>query len=99
MNIKEKLTVLGFDEIYNYSFYSQNDAKNCGLDPDIHYEPANPMNPDQNYIRASLIPNILKNIRENLKHFSDIRIFEIGKIYKRNGKNTVEKNNLIIIYY
>ena len=79
--IKNKISSLGFDEMYNYSFYSQADADACGLGRIAHLELKNPMNPNQKYIRISLAPNILKNIHENLKNFESFKIFEIGKAY------------------
>ena len=33
---------------------------------------------DHNFLRASLLPGILKNIGENAKHFDSFRLFEIG---------------------
>jgi len=72
---------MGYDEMYNYSFYSEIDAKNCALDGIKHFELSSPMNPDQKYVRVSLIPNILKNIKTNLKNFESLNIFEIGKVY------------------
>jgi len=33
------------------------------------------------YLRPSLIPNLLKNVRDNLKFFKEIKIFELGKIF------------------
>ncbi len=91
---------MGYDEMYNYSFYSEIDAKNCALDgvhpmdyvasqqpPKAvvhgvkHFELSSPMNPDQKYVRVSFVPNILKNIKTNLKNFESLNIFEIGKVY------------------
>ena len=37
-----------------------------------------PIAADQNLLRASLLPGILKNIRDNAKHFDSFRLFEIG---------------------
>ncbi|HRY82083.1 MAG TPA: phenylalanine--tRNA ligase subunit beta [Candidatus Moranbacteria bacterium] len=79
--IKKALLGFGYDEMYNYSFYSRMDADNCGLDGIKHFELANPMNPDQQFVRVSLIPNMLKNIKTNLKIFEAFKIFEIGKVY------------------
>lgn len=79
--IKENLAGLGFDEMYNYSFYSEKDVNGCGLGEIKHLELANPQNPDQKYVRASLIPNIIKNVYENLKNFQEFRLFEIGRVY------------------
>lgn len=95
--IQDILTGLGFDEVYNYSFYGENDADKCGLGNAKHLELSNPMNPDQKYVRISLIPNILKNIYENLKYFENIRIFEEGRVYLlKNNKFPEEKRMLVI---
>jgi phenylalanyl-tRNA synthetase beta chain len=79
--IKNILAGKGFSEVYNYSFYSARDAGLSQLASIKHLELENPMNPDQELMRVSLIPNILKNIRENLKRYTDFLIFETGKVY------------------
>lgn len=84
--IQDVLTGMGYDEVYNYSFYSKADAEKCRLKNAKHFELANPMNPDQELVRVSLIPNILKNIKENLKHFGEFGIFEEAKVYSPEEK-------------
>ncbi|MFZ2975874.1 MAG: phenylalanine--tRNA ligase subunit beta [Candidatus Moraniibacteriota bacterium] len=86
----------GFDEMYNYSFYSELDAKNCALDGVKHFELSSPMNPDQKYVRVSLVPNILKNVKTNLKNFESLNIFEIGKTYYPNN-NAVEEKRMLVM--
>jgi phenylalanyl-tRNA synthetase beta chain len=80
-NLRDMMTALGFSEMLNYSFYSKEDIEKCGLGVEGHFEVANPMNPDQQYMRMSLIPGILKNVELNLKNFDKFSIFEIGRIY------------------
>ena len=94
--LKNMLANFGFDEMYNYSFYSRRDAEVCGLDGIKHYEIANPMNPDQELVRSSLIPNLLKNVRQNLKHFESFNLFEIGRVYYPNNNQTEEKRILTL---
>jgi phenylalanyl-tRNA synthetase beta chain len=94
-NIKKFLANTGYDEMYNYSFYSAKDVSNCALNAKAHLELANPMNPDQQFVRTSLIPGILKNIKTNLKHFESFNLFEIGKVYYDN-KNIEERRILVI---
>ena len=86
----------GFDEMYNYSFYSQMDANNCGLDGIKHFELSSPMNPDQKYVRVSLVPNILKNVKTNINNFESFNIFEIGKVYWPNN-NAVEEKRMLVM--
>jgi phenylalanyl-tRNA synthetase beta chain len=87
---------LGYDEVYNYSFYSEKDTRNCGLDAKKHLELARPMNPDQQFVRVSLVPNILKNIKEDLKYYSNIQIFEEGRVYSP-GKDAFPKEERILV--
>lgn len=93
---REKMIGLGFNEIYNYSFYSQEDANRCGLEKIKHFKLANPMNPEQEMVRVSLAPNILRNVRQNLKHFEEFNIFEIGRTYQPNKNTIIEKRKLIM---
>jgi len=93
--LRDILIGSGFSEAMNYSFYSQSDIEKCGLDIKDHFEVANPMNPDQQYMRTSLIPGILKNVELNLKNFEKFSIFEIGRKYRDEKKNIpVEKTVL-----
>lgn len=72
----------GFSEVYNYSFYSALDAERARLPIEKHYELANPLNPDQRYIRVSLVPNLLSNVFENAKHFDTVSLVENGRAYE-----------------
>ena len=56
------LAGLGFSEVMNYSFYGADDIAKCNLKIEDHIEVANPLSPDQQYLRRSLVPNILKNV-------------------------------------
>ncbi|KAG4306103.1 hypothetical protein PORY_000091 [Pneumocystis oryctolagi] len=54
---------------------------------------ANPKSSDYQIIRTSLIPGLLKTIRENKKHPLPIKIFEISDIVlKNNDEETLCKN-------
>jgi phenylalanyl-tRNA synthetase beta chain len=44
-------------------------------------EVENPLSSDFQYLRPSLIPNLLKDVEKNQKSFPEIRIFELGKIF------------------
>ncbi len=79
--VREMAAAQGFTEVHNYSFIGQDQALTFGLPQDV--ELANPIASDQHLMRASLLPGILKNVNENLKHFDSFRLFEIGSaIYK-----------------
>lgn len=95
-NLKNILVSQGFSEIYNYSFYSQRDAGLAQLGSIKHLELANPQNPDQALMRVSLVPNILKKIRENLKNFREFHIFEIGHVYWPNSGTLPDEKEMLV---
>jgi len=76
---------LGFSEVYNYSFLSEEAAQAFGMAPGAHLRVANPIASDQALMRRSLLPGLWKNLTENAKHRESFRIFEIGlEIHRRD---------------
>ena len=73
---------LGFDEVYNYSFYGKKELNNCLMTEAGHVKLLNYLSEDQTLLRTSLVPNLLKNLQLNIKSFPEIRIYEIGRTYK-----------------
>ena len=94
--IKGYLAGAGFSETYNYSFYSIGDANNIELGNEKHIELQNPINPEQALMRKSLVPGILKNIKENLKNYKEIEIFEIGRTYLPRENALPEEKNMLV---
>jgi len=82
--VREMAAAQGFTEVYNYSFLTEDQARTFGLETDV--EIANPIAADQRLMRASLLPGILKNIHDNLRHFDAFRLFEIGREIHKDGE-------------
>ncbi|MBZ9572602.1 phenylalanine--tRNA ligase subunit beta [Patescibacteria group bacterium] len=82
-NIKDILKEAGFSEVYNYSFIGEKEKGIFGWRERELVELENPISSFNKYLRPSLIPNLLRNIKENLKYFDEIKLFELGKIFKR----------------
>jgi len=80
-NCRNILKERGFSEVYNYSFISEKDKGIFSWQDEELLEVLNPMSIFNKYMRPSLIPNLLKNIKENLKNFDEIKIFEVGKTF------------------
>ncbi len=78
--IRDNFVSLGYTETYNYSFYSERDAQSSRLDVEKHFFLENPLNADQALVRRSLIPGLLRNVAFNLKRFSNVQLFECGKV-------------------
>jgi phenylalanyl-tRNA synthetase beta chain len=70
--VREMAAAQGFTEIYNYSFLAEGSAQTFG------FNPLELVQTDQNILRPSLLPGVLKNIADNARHFDTFRFFEIG---------------------
>jgi len=82
--VRDVLVDLGFTEVYNYSFVSEESVRAFGFAPETHLRVSNPIASDQALMRASLLPGLWRNMQENSKHREVFRIFEIGlEIHKR----------------
>jgi phenylalanyl-tRNA synthetase beta chain len=95
--IKTIFEGFGFTEVYNFSFVGENDLKKLGIKSKDYLELENPLSLDLKYLRRDLLINLLKNVKDNLKSFAGkegIKIFEIGKIYRRETKQLKEEKML-----
>jgi len=96
---KDILKEAGFSEVYNYSFFSAKDAEIFKYNSQDLIEIENPVSSDYQYLRTSLIPNLLKNIEKNFRNFPEIKIFEIGKIFfkeqKTKNKEEVKEKRML----
>jgi phenylalanyl-tRNA synthetase beta chain len=84
---KNILKEAGFTEVYNYSFISEREAKIFNYKKRDLSEIENPTSFDFQYLRPSLIPNLLKNVQKNQSNFKEIKIFELGKVFIPLEKN------------
>lgn len=76
---------LGFTEVVNYSFYSKEIMRKCGLAEEKHLKILNYLSEDQTHLRLSMIPPILKTLAKNTRAFEITRIFEFGRTYEETG--------------
>ena len=87
--LRNILVGMGFDEVYNYSFYSAQIIDEIGSDKEKHLKLSNPLSPDQQYLRASLIQGLVKNAKKNSKNFPEFKIFEIGRVFNPEEKKKI----------
>jgi phenylalanyl-tRNA synthetase beta chain len=83
--VKDVLVSLGFTEVYNYSFLSKEDIENFGFEKEA-IEIENPASAFYQFLRPSLIPGLIKNVQKNQAEFSEMKIFEIGKVFKNKDE-------------
>jgi len=72
---------LAMTEVYNYSFNSEAQIKKVGLLLAEHIKVANPLSSQTEFMRTSLLPNLLENVVTNERFFEDIKIFEAGSVF------------------
>ncbi|MGC4053718.1 MAG: phenylalanine--tRNA ligase subunit beta [Paludibaculum sp.] len=84
--VRELVAAQGFTESYNYSFLSEDAARQFHFEPGDHLRVINPISSEQSLMRLSLLPGIHRNIVENAKRFEEFRLFEIGNEIHRRGR-------------
>jgi phenylalanyl-tRNA synthetase beta chain len=85
LDLRRLVAAQGFTEVMNHSFVSEEILRELDLSPDDHLKVLNPIAAGQERMRASLIPGIIRNIRENSRYLSQFRLFEIGFQIHRLG--------------
>ncbi len=80
--IKNYLSCQGFNEIYNNSLISINQIKSSLLEESEHLKLQNSLSQDFEYLRTSLVPSILQNIKNNQgKSDEPFLLYETSNIY------------------
>ncbi len=82
--VRRILASMGADEILSYSFISENEGNNFGVDNLM--ELANPVSKEFCYLRPSLESGLIKSISDNFRFFDVVRVFEIGNVFSKIDK-------------
>ncbi|MCL5675768.1 MAG: phenylalanine--tRNA ligase subunit beta [Patescibacteria group bacterium] len=88
--IKNLLNASGFNEIYTYSLLSKDKLEKLGLPIEKTLKVTNPVNEDYEYLRPTIIGNMLEAIKMNLDNFDSVKLFELGRIYQGRPPQTKE---------
>jgi phenylalanyl-tRNA synthetase beta chain len=87
---KRVLASLGYDEVVSWSFMDINNAKLFTEVIQDELLVINPISSDLNYMRPTIIPNLLKIVAKNYaRSIRDISLFEVGPIF--NGTKPEEE--------
>lgn len=79
----------GFTETYNYSFASADDnllfgRKGVAL--------KNPVFTDRPELRIALLPGLLRQAASNQDRFTDVKLFEFGRIYLKDARDRLKSD-------
>ena len=72
---------LSYDEVYNYSFISEQQIALLGEKTGKYLELDNPVSKARPYLRRELVSNLLENIEVNIENYPDLKIFETGRVF------------------
>lgn len=93
--IKTYLKHIGLNEVLNYSMISLEMIEGLDLKPEKHLFLSNVMSEEIKYLRTSLLPSLIKNIKTNEGRKDTLKLFELAKVYqKREGDLPEEKYKL-----
>lgn len=98
--LKSALADSGLYEVQTYSFYSTAVLENLNWEKNNLVKIANPISAETEYLREDLWPNLLEVISKNSRQgYSDIAIFEIGKVYGQGKDQPTEDYRLSLALY
>ena len=87
--VRSVLRALGYDETISYAFISEEEASQFGS-----WEPVairNPVSEPWSVMRNTAVPSMLKALEWNLNRSeSDVRLMEIGRLYRAQGDSYQE---------
>jgi len=81
--IKDILVGLGFVEIYSYSFAEKQKVDLLKLDAKGCIEISNPLSPETQFLRPSILPSLLAQAAKN-PWSPDVPLFEIEKVFEND---------------
>lgn len=93
--IKFFLKHLGLNEVYNYSMISKSDIENLDLNIDSHLKIENTISTDIEYMRTSLTPSLVKNVRDNQGKKEILSLFEIANVYTKKENDLPDETRML----
>ena len=82
--VRDILVGAGLDEAITYSLTNMGSiAKTNPLDaePARYLKLSNPITPEREYLRLSILPTLLEALAQNLREYERVLLFEIGHVY------------------
>ncbi len=77
-------------EVCNYSFVGEDLLNRLGVNEDRELRLRNPLSRDEDRLRRSLIPNIVKNIELNQRYNDYFSIYEMGRAYLKDSRESAD---------
>ena len=89
--ILSKTAVFEFNEVINYDLVSAKEISSLGFDIQNSVKLSNPLSREFEYLRTSVLPSLLKNLRYNLNRgIKSVKIIEFGSVFSKNEYKIAE---------
>jgi phenylalanyl-tRNA synthetase beta chain len=92
--VKSYLKHRGYTEVMNYSATSKELLQQFEIDKVEHLYITNSISEEIKYLRQSLIPSLVKNIKQNEGFAKEHKLFELAKTYIPSASLPIEENKL-----
>ncbi len=93
-DVRNYFSSIWYYDMYTYSFVS-NDLMKKTLGTTENLIPMkNALSEELTHLRWSLIPNLLLSLEKNINEYSEMKLFEIEKVFNINKKDIIENYNL-----
>ena len=95
--VRDVLAGTGLQEVITYSLgnlaaYGKLTPGGPEPDPADYVQLANPLTPEREFMRRTLMTSLLETVRDNLRYTDRVTIFEIGRVYwPREGETLPEE--------
>lgn len=80
-------------EVFNYSFVGEDLLNKLEINHDKELRLKNQLSVDFDRLRRSLVPHIIRNIELNAKFNNNVRIYELGRTYRKDDRKSSELIN------
>jgi phenylalanyl-tRNA synthetase beta chain len=89
---RRSLQRAGLREVILLSFASEEDLRFTGDPVDTAIRVTNPLQADQGYLRARLLPGLLRAVQRNMnRHARGIALFEVGTVFRLSQDGRAEE--------
>ena len=82
----------GFDELVLYSFYGVSAIERSNLKLADHMRVDNPLSANQEYLRSSLLPQLLDAAARNAGMGIEPKVFEVGTVFSKGSDGSVHES-------
>lgn len=96
---KQILVDRGYFEIMTYPLTNDTKEKEWINNNEITKKLINPLSEEENRMRLSLLPQIVDSVSNNIKEYSNFKLFEIGRLYNWYQQKPQEKQASCLVEY